>query len=162
MPNRREFLRNAAGASAGMLLLGGGVDSVAELSLQTGAAPKRREVVVGKRRIKTVDVHSHVTVPEATDLLKGTPIERRPGNPPNNYDDKGIAAARLQRMDEEGIDIQALSINSFWYSADRDLASRLVNLQNEKLAAMCATPAAPHPPLPHLQLQFPALAAPPT
>src|SRR3981081_2205901 len=159
MPNRREFLRNAAGASAGMLLLGGGVDSVAEQSLQTGAAPKRREVVVGKRRIKTVDVHAHVTVPEATDLLKGTPIERRAGNPPNNYDDKGIAAARLQRMDEEGIDIQALSINSFWYSADRDLASRLVNLQNEKLAAMCATHPDRFVAFASVALQFPDLAA---
>src|SRR6266404_4061869 len=139
MPNRREFLRNVAGASAGMLLLGRGVNTAAETSLQAGAAPKRREVIVGNRRVKTVDVHAHVSVPEATDLLRGTPLERRPANPPNNYDDKGIQAARLQQMDEEGIDIQALSINSYWYSADRDLASRLVNLQNEKLAAMCAT-----------------------
>jgi aminocarboxymuconate-semialdehyde decarboxylase len=139
MPNRREFLRNVAGASAGMLLLGRGVHTAAETSLQTGAAPKRREVLVGNHRVKTVDVHAHVSVPEATDLLKGTPLERRPANPPNNYDDKGIQAARLQQMDEEGIDVQALSINSYWYSAERDLASRLVNLQNEKLAAMCAT-----------------------
>ncbi len=159
MPNRREFLRNVAGASAGVILLGRGVDSVAEPSPQTGPAPKRREVVVGKRRIKTVDVHAHVTVPEATDLLKGTPIERRTANPPNNYDDKGIAAARLQRMDEEGIDVQALSINSFWYSADRDLASRLVNLQNEKLAAMCATHPDRYVALASVALQFPELAA---
>src|SRR5882672_6899696 len=124
MPNRREFLRNVAGASAGMLLLGRGVNTAAESSLQSGAAPKRRELIVGKRRVKTVDVHAHVSVPEATDLLRGTPLERRVGNPPTNYDDKGIAAARLQRMDEEGIDIQALSINSFWYSADRDLATQ--------------------------------------
>src|SRR6266481_6053067 len=159
MPNRREFLRNVAGASAGVILLGRGVDSVAEPTPQAGAAPKRREVVVAKRRIKTVDVHAHVTVPEATDLLKGTPIERRVGNPPTNYDDKGIAAARLQRMDEEGIDIQALSINSFWYSADRDLASRLVNLQNEKLAAMCATHPDRFVAFASVALQFPELAA---
>ncbi len=159
MPNRREFLRNVAGASAGMLFLGGGVNSLADPSPQAGAAPKRREVVVGKRRIKTVDVHAHVSVPEATDLLKGTPIERRAGNPPTNYDDKGIAAARLQRMDEEGIDIQALSINSFWYSADRDLASRLVILQNEKLAAMCATHPDRFVAFASVALQFPELAA---
>src|SRR3979409_71238 len=55
MPNRREFLRNAAGASAGMLLLGGGVDSVAEPSPQTGPGPKRREVGVGKGRLTTVE-----------------------------------------------------------------------------------------------------------
>ncbi len=35
--------------------------------------------MVGKRRVKTVDVHCHVSVPEATELLKGTKIERRLG-----------------------------------------------------------------------------------
>src|SRR5260221_10481106 len=62
-------------------------------------------------------------------------------------------------MDEEGIDIQALSINSFWYSADRDLASRLVNLQNEKLAAMCATHPDRFVAFASVALQFPELAA---
>jgi aminocarboxymuconate-semialdehyde decarboxylase len=158
MPNRREFLRNVAGASAG-ILLGQSLSTAAEPFPQTGAAAKRREVMVGNRRIKTVDVHAHVSVPEATDLLKGTPLERRPANPPNNYDDKGIQAARLQQMDEEGIDIQALSINSYWYSADRDLASRLVNLQNEKLAAMCATHPDRFVAFASVALQFPELAA---
>jgi predicted TIM-barrel fold metal-dependent hydrolase len=159
MPNRREFLRNVAGASAGILLLGQGVTRGSEPSSQAGTAIKRREVMVGKRRIKTVDVHAHVSVPEASDLLKGTPLERRVGNPPNNYDDKGLAPARLQRMDEEGIDIQALSINSFWYSAERDLASRLVNLQNEKLSAMCATHPDRFVAFASVALQFPELAA---
>src|SRR6202790_2727330 len=156
MPNRREFLRNVAGASAGMLLLGRGAGA-AERS--AGLAAKRREVMVGKRRVKTVDVHAHVSVPEASDLLKGTPLERRPGKRSNNYDGKGIQAARLQQMDEEGIDIQALSINSFWYSADRDLASRLVNLQNEKLAAMCATHPDRFVAFASVALQYPELAA---
>ena len=158
MPNRREFLRNVAGASAGMFFLGRDVDSSAEPSPQGGLTGKRREVMVGKRRVKTVDVHAHVTVPEAADLLKGTPLERRTPLP-GNYDDKGLAAVRLQRMDEEGIDIQALSINSFWYSADRDLASRLVNLQNEKLAAMCATHPDRFVAFASVALQFPELAA---
>ena len=159
MPNRREFLRNVAGASAGMLLLGRGGNSAAEPSPQTGAAPKRREVMVGQRRVKTVDVHAHVTVPEVTDLIKGTPLERRAVNPLGNYDASVMGATRLQKMDEEGIDIQALSINSFWYSADRDLASRLVNLQNEKLAAMCATHPDRFVAFASVALQYPELAA---
>lgn len=158
MPNRREFIRNAAGASAGMLFLGRGF-SAAERSTQAAVAAKRREVLVGQRRVKTVDLHAHVSVPEAADLLKGTPLERRPGNPPNLYDDRGITAARLQKMDEEGIDIQALSINSYWYSAGRDLASRLVNLQNEKLAAMCATRPDRFVAFASVAMQFPDLAA---
>ena len=159
MPNRREFLRNVAGASAGVLFLGHGLDNAAEPSSQAGAVPKRREVMVGKRRVKTVDVHAHVAVPEVTDLLKGTPLERRTGNLPGNFDARGLAPARLQRMDEEGIDVQALSINSFWYSADRDLASRVVKLQNEKLAAMCATHPDRFVAFASVALQFPELAA---
>src|ERR1700730_12292488 len=103
MPNRREFLRNVAGASAGMLLLGSDVDSSAEPLPRAGAASKRREVMVGKRRGKTVDVHAHVTVPEVADLIKGTPLEKRTVNPLGNYDASGLAASRLQKMDEEGI-----------------------------------------------------------
>ena len=37
-----------------------------------------------------------------------------------------------------GIDVQALSINPFWYWADEDLARKLVEIQNEKLAGFCA------------------------
>ena len=34
--------------------------------------------------------------------------------------------------------MEALSINPFWYAAERDLARRIIQLQNEKLAALCA------------------------
>ena len=142
-----------------MLFLGRGIEGAAEPFPQAVAAAHRREVKVGKRRVKTVDVHAHVTVPEVAELLKGTPLEKRSGALPGNYDDRGLTPARLQRMDEEGIDIQALSINSFWYSADRDLASKVVNLQNEKLAAMCATHPDRFVAFASVALQFPELAA---
>jgi len=35
--------------------------------------------------------------------------------------------------------MEALSINPFWYSADRDLARQIIKIQNEKLAELCAT-----------------------
>ena len=63
-------------------------------------------------------------------------------------------------MDQEGIDVEAVSINAFWYSADRDLATRLIDFQNQKLAAMCA--ANPGSLCGHsrsVALQFPDLAA---
>ena len=41
-------------------------------------------------------------------------------------------------MDEQGIDVEALSINPFWYKAERDVARQLIQLQNEKLAEFCA------------------------
>ena len=40
---------------------------------------------------------------------------------------------RLRAMDAMRIDTEILSINPFWYAADRDLATRVTTLQNEKL-----------------------------
>src|SRR5437867_6200898 len=47
-------------------------------------------------------------------------------------------STRLRAMDEQGIDVEALSINPNWYAADRDLARQIIKLQNEKLAEACA------------------------
>src|SRR2546425_58395 len=47
-------------------------------------------------------------------------------------------ADRLRAMDEQGIDVEALSINPYWYEADRDVAKKLIQTQNEKLAEICA------------------------
>ena len=47
-------------------------------------------------------------------------------------------AVRLQAMDEQGIDVEALSINPNWYKPDRDLAKQIIEIQNEKLAEACA------------------------
>jgi aminocarboxymuconate-semialdehyde decarboxylase len=45
----------------------------------------------------------------------------------------------LEDLDQRGIDVQALSHQgAWWYETDRDLARRLVRVQNEKLAAWCA------------------------
>jgi aminocarboxymuconate-semialdehyde decarboxylase len=41
-------------------------------------------------------------------------------------------------MDRQGIDIEALSINPYWYKAERDVAQALIKIQNEKLAELCA------------------------
>ena len=46
---------------------------------------------------------------------------------------------RLRAMDEQGIDVEALSINPYWYGADRDVAHAIVNIQNEGLASFCGT-----------------------
>ena len=131
MRTRRQFLKDAAGASAGMCLLGCGVRGLAAglPPAQAGAPPKRREIFIGKRRIKTVDVHSHIALPEAATVLKGTPLEKlaaggptRPGTNPNS-----LGPERLATMDAMGVDVQVVSINAFWYSAERDLARRLID-----------------------------------
>ena len=116
---------------------------------QAHAQPRRREVRVAGRRIRTIDVHAHCVIPEAEALMKHKPA-------------RAYAVTweeRLKRMDEQGIDLQALSINPTWYALERDLAAKVVQLQNEKLAELCAR----HPErlvaFASVALQYPDLAA---
>jgi predicted TIM-barrel fold metal-dependent hydrolase len=153
MPNRRQFVRGVAAATAGMLVGGGTLE-----------AQRRRQVTIGGRRIKTVDVHAHVTIPEAASMLQGTPLAR--GGGAGGAGGGGGAGAnqsmgpeRLQTMDGYGIDVQALSINPFWYAADRALSTRLIDLQNDKLAEICAARPDRFVPLAAVALQHPDLAA---
>jgi aminocarboxymuconate-semialdehyde decarboxylase len=45
---------------------------------------------------------------------------------------------RLRAMDEQGIDMQVLSINPFWYRKDPETAAKICAIHNEKLAELCA------------------------
>jgi len=83
-------------------------------------------VVVAGRRIKTVDVHAHCAVPAAMAILE-TPLP----TPDLLMTD---TRARLAAMDEQGIDVAALSINPYWYHAERDTAAEIIDVQNEALA----------------------------
>ena len=90
---------------------------------------RRREVVIGGKRVKTVDVHAHCGVPAAMALMGLKPAPSLLMSQP---------ADRLRAMDEQGIDVEALSINPYWYGADRDVARELIRIQNEALAEACA------------------------
>jgi len=125
MPSRREFLNGAAAATAGILFTGCDLLD----SRHAHAQPvTRREVVVNGRRVKTVDIHAHCAFPEANALM-GLKV---------NPESLVMSAERIQQMDVQGIDVEALSINPFWYKADRDVAQKLIKIQNEKLAELCA------------------------
>jgi aminocarboxymuconate-semialdehyde decarboxylase len=153
MQNRRNFLKAAASAAPGMLMLVR--DSVA-LRLSGQAAPAaRRQVTIGGRRAPVIDIHAHCVIP-VHDIVKGTPLEKSAGRSGNLI----VGPSRIQQMDRAGIDIQALSINGYWwYAADRDLAARIVRAQNEGLAKIVSA----HPDrfvgLASVSLQFPDLAA---
>jgi aminocarboxymuconate-semialdehyde decarboxylase len=163
MTNRRDFIKRVVGASAGVVFTGCNIcDALAAgRPAQAASGKKHAPVMVGKKRVKTVDVHCHVSVPEATELLKGTKIERRlgAGIALGGYDDAGLTPARIAQMDEMGMDVQAVSINAFWYSADQDLATKLIDLQNQKLAEMCAAHPDRFVAFASVALQFPELAA---
>src|SRR5687767_1084450 len=92
---------------------------------------RRREVVVGGRRVKTIDVHAHCVIPEAYALLGLKVTDHRgPG-----IDEVG--PRRISEMDAQGIDMEALSINPAWYRAERDVATQVIKIQNERLAEFC-------------------------
>ncbi|MEE9571126.1 MAG: twin-arginine translocation signal domain-containing protein, partial [Gammaproteobacteria bacterium] len=69
MSSRREFLKAAAGATAGIFASGGLFDAVAQVP--------RREVSIGGRRVKVVDIHGHCAIQEVENIIRGTNVERR-------------------------------------------------------------------------------------
>jgi aminocarboxymuconate-semialdehyde decarboxylase len=160
MRNRRDFLRTVAGATTGMLF---GGKAFAGAALQgaaaSSAAPvQRREVSIGGKRIKVVDVHAHCVIPEVADVVKDTPLAPTAGTRARGPNVMG--ADRIRAIDQMGIDVQVLSINGFWfYGADRDTAAKIVKLQDEKLAEWCNAHSDRYVALSSVALQFPDLAA---
>ena len=143
MTTRRDFVSTAA-ATAALFFTGCSMAPVA-----TPTSPRRREVVVSGRRVKTVDVHAHCGVPEAMALM-GLKV-----NPPGLV----MASDRIRAMDEQGIDVEALSINPYWYGAERDVVTKLIDVQNERLAEICAKEPERFVAFASVALQFPDLAA---
>ena len=123
------------------------------------AAP-RRAVMVGGRRLRTVDVHAHCAFPEAMALLGiAYPASPNPALPSVLKVDAEQIPARLTAMDAQGIDTEVLSVNPFWYGADRDLARRVVEVQNDGLAEIVASHRERFAALASVALQHPDLAA---
>jgi aminocarboxymuconate-semialdehyde decarboxylase len=156
MLDRRGFLKSGLVASAGIVCVGCGIGRAFG---QSSPPPKRREVTVGGHRVITIDVHAHCAVPAVLDLLKGTPFETPARRQLDGNLGFPVNAARIADMDKDGVDKQALSINAFWYAADRDLARRIFDLQSEKLAEMCKAMPGRFLGYAPVALQFPELAA---
>lgn len=154
MTNRRDFLKNAAAASgvvfAGCSMLGNRMSA----QQASAASPKRRQAMVGGRRIRTIDMHAHVIVPEAM-IMAGRKIEPDNGNIITGK----MAEERFTKMDKWGIDMQALSLQPFWYDLDRDRVEPVIKLQNEKLAELVAKYPDRFVAFATTAMQFPDLAA---
>jgi aminocarboxymuconate-semialdehyde decarboxylase len=156
MLNRRAFLRHSAAAWASVVCVGCGVRHAFG---QPASGLTRREVIVSGRRVKTVDVHAHCAVPAVLEVVKGTPLEGPARRQLEGNLGFPVAAPRVADMDNDGIDVQVLSINAFWYGADRDLARRMFDVQSEKLAEMCKAIPGRFLGYTPVSLQFPELAA---
>jgi aminocarboxymuconate-semialdehyde decarboxylase len=114
-------------------------------------APRRREVVVNGKRVKTIDVHAHCIVPAAAALINH-PLEA-PGLLMHD------TSTRIAAMDAQGIDVEVLSINPYWYRAARDEATALIKVQNETLVEFCAASPDRFKAFATAALQYPDLAA---
>ena len=114
-------------------------------------AQARREVVIRGKRVTTVDVHAPCIVPEAAQLSNHS-LEA-PGLLWSNISD------RLAQMDRSGVDVQALSINPYWYGVERDAVAELIRVQNEALAEFCASEQDRFIAFATAALQYPDLAA---
>ncbi|HEX5455241.1 MAG TPA: amidohydrolase family protein [Stellaceae bacterium] len=122
-------------AGAGLVFTGCEITAGASAAAGGGGhghahARRRWEVAIAGRRVTTVDIHAHCIVPEAARLIDH-PLEA-PGLLWSNVGD------RLAQMDASGVDYEALSINPYWYRAERDAAAELIRVQNETLAQFCA------------------------
>jgi len=121
-----------------------------------------RPLIVNGKRMLAIDIHAHCQISDAWDLVQGHP-ELKERNPYDDEERKRVEdiPTRLDQMDAMGLDMQALSITVFQHFnwADRDLAEALVNIQNEKLAEICATYPDRFVALGVVALQHPDLAA---
>ena len=149
----RDLTHTLAGSGSGLVFVSCG----AEAGSPAQTRSERRKVVVNGRRVKTVDIHAHCAVPEALALMNlklGGPALR------TDLDMASEVDRRIKTMDDQGIDVEALSINPNWYKvADRDLAKKIIQLQNERLAEACAKNPDRFVAFASVALQFPDLAA---
>jgi aminocarboxymuconate-semialdehyde decarboxylase len=105
------------------------------------------------RKHFTVDIHCHVETPEAADLVRGIPhppesamqFSNEATREVNRKQQESIQTAitsveaRLQHMDRNGIDIQAISTTpmQYYYWADPGLGRQIARLINENIAQIC-------------------------
>jgi aminocarboxymuconate-semialdehyde decarboxylase len=151
MSSRREFMKELVCSTAGIFFVGCNSIHAAVSPQHSGRKSNRRQVTVGRRRVRTIDVHCHCLV-DIRDLVKdhckGGLISScgyvyDPFADPHRpiFVDQASVEARLRYMDEHGIDIQAVSLEpgyNYAYWADQDLASRIVERQHKQLAELCA------------------------
>ena len=156
MPNRRNFVKALGLAAAGATVGNRFTYDVLAQAAQ-GAATKRREISIGKKRIKVIDAHAHLNIAAVADVIKGTPYERNGRAAGNEI----IGPDRIAAMDMQGIDVAVLTQQGAWWWGvkDRELARSIVKVQNEGTAAVVAKYPDRFIGFASFPMQFPDLAA---
>src|SRR2546426_3743192 len=122
MSNRRSFIRTVTGAAAGLAVSRSFPDADAQerrggqgrgQAPRASAAVTRREVQIGGRRVRVMDVHAHATVDEVKPVVENTEFARNAGGRPLDIE-------RIQEMDRSGIDVLELRLLGYWWYAVTD------------------------------------------
>lgn len=146
MRNRRQFLKAVAYAGAGSMILGQAPIAMAK--------SHRKTVSIGGLPATTVDIHAHCEIKAVERVVRGTPLEMSVRSA------RLLGPARIEEMDERGIDIQAIHIgNYWWYEADKELARKITRVMNEGMAEWVADHPDRFVALAAVSLQHPELAA---
>src|ERR1700742_2828946 len=120
MATRRHFLKcGSAAAASGIVFCGCSLLGTARAQQ---AARRHLPVTVKGKRVKTIDVHAHCYFHDVLNLMGSEADKILPpvkGVPEHFI----VVEQRLKEMDAMGIDMEVLSVNPFWYRADRDLAA---------------------------------------
>ncbi|HYR83931.1 MAG TPA: hypothetical protein VE422_07615 [Terriglobia bacterium] len=90
MHNRRDFFNTIASAAAGTFVFGHGI-------VGAQAPPARRQVMIGGRRVRVLDIHAHCEMPLGA-VVKGTPFENQAGG-------ETELEERIPLMDKQGVDV---------------------------------------------------------
>jgi len=140
---RREFLQQS-GSVAGLSFVSCGFGAIAADTPEIHGG-KRRRVVINGKQMRTIDIHCHSYVHDVWPLIQDSdelgylsPVLDIP--PLRKKLDIDNVEFRLQQMDEQGIDIQAVSLHvgQYHHWAGRDLATEIVAVQNRRIAELCA------------------------
>lgn len=156
MPNRRNFLKTTAQTFTGLAFCSCGLEHVsAQVSQKSRSS--LFPFVIGGKRIKTVDVHAHCLFQESLDLMGEKAKSVLP--PTKGVKEHFIVIEkRVKAMLDQGIDLQVLSINPFWYKETREVGEQICRINNEGLAALCAAEPSHFAAFASLTMQFPDLA----
>ncbi len=127
MTTRRNFIKDAVTAT-GVIFTGCGLLGAAPARAQAKPKPRasRLPVLVKGKRVKTIDVHAHCLIAEALALL---PTEEAKGIYPRVKGSQQfdiVLDERLAGMDAQGVDMEVLSINPWWYRKERDLVEKII------------------------------------
>jgi predicted TIM-barrel fold metal-dependent hydrolase len=152
---RRDFLKGGAAGAAGIFFCGCGLPHGARAQQP---ARQKLPVTINGKRVKTIDVHAHCNFHEAGALLGEQGPRIQTGTNVGAQETFIDLKQRLAAMDSQAVDMEILSINTFWYDRERDLAARIVKIQNEKLAEFCAAHSDRFAAFASLTLQAPDLA----